>query len=251
MIKADAAVIGGTGIGGTLAAWGGEPVTITTEFGTLQANCVERAGMKILAVQRHSSGHKTPPHLVNYRAMAVGLKQAGVKACVSSAAVGSLRTDWGPGTLAVCTDMVDLTFRRITLFEKNVVHTDFTTPFPLSNELTESARQARAGVMPQAVYFGLDGPRYESPAEIRMLQSLGGDVVGMTATSEAIVMREVGVPYGCLAVITNLGCGLAKGELHHGEVVDVMKQMGDTVLDVLMGAINLAVAKDVNVEANT
>ena len=251
MIKVDAAIIGGTGIGGVLATWEGKRTEVETEFGAITGTVVERNRLRLLALQRHSGGHKTPPHLVNYRAMAAGLKLLDVKACVSSAAVGSLRTEWSPGTLAVCTDMVDFTFRRLTMFEDTVVHTDFSTPFPLARAMQASGQQLGMTFEPQAVYFGLDGPRYETPAEIRMLQTLGGDVVGMTASSEAIVMREAGVPYGCLAVVTNLGCGLAPGKLEHGEVVDVMEQKGGAVLDILMATLERAVCDNGSFASNT
>lgn len=237
MNKADVAVIGGTGIGERLAHMGGEAFSVETRFGQLQGRVVLHEGVRVAAVQRHSAGHKTPPHKVNYRALGSGLKELGVKACLASAAVGSLHPEWEPGTFAVCTDFIDLTFRRVTLFDDTVVHTDFSVPFPAAPAL----REALTGMefQPEAVYLGGDGPRYETPAEIRMMQRLGADVVGMTASSEAIVMREAGVPYGCLAVVTNLAAGLTKSELHHGEVTDVMRAKGAEVLDALLRAATL------------
>lgn len=238
MDKVDAALIGGTGIGGLLDELAAEPISVETPYGAVSGRVAEWSGRSVLLLRRHSGGHSVPPHKVNYRGVAGALRSLSVRACVSSAAVGSLRTDWGPGTLAACDDMVDLTFRRLTMFEDEVVHTDFSTPFPLSRPMCEAGG---AEVQPSATYFGLDGPRYETPAEVRMCRQLGGDVVGMTASSEAIVLRECGVPYGCLAVVTNLGCGLSGAELHHGEVVDVMKAKGPRVLEILMKTIELAV----------
>lgn len=185
-----------------------------------------------MAVQRHSSGHRTPPHRVNYRALAWGLRQMGVKRCVSSAAVGSLRPDWGPGTLAVCTDLLDLTARRLTLWDREVRHTDLSLPFPLAPALAMVAPDAQ----PSAVYVGYDGPRYETPAEVKALGQLGGDVVGMTASTEAVLMREAGVDYGCLAIVTNLGSGLASEHLSHDEVVNVMESLGGQIAEALLSA---------------
>lgn len=132
--------------------------------------------------------------------------------------------------------MLDLTMRRVTLFDSTVQHTDFSQPFSASTTLAEACKRTTAVAQARAVYVGLDGPRYESPAEIRWLQQAGGDVVGMTASTEAIVLREAGISYGCLAVVTNLGCGLGHGELHHGEVTDVMKEHGENVVNVLLTA---------------
>lgn len=237
---ADVAIIGGTGIGPRLMELGGSQVDFETIFGSVSGWQTKVGNREILLLQRHSGGHKVPPHRVNYRAVAIALQESGVRACYSSAAVGSLRTDWQPGTLAVCTDMIDLTYRRLTLFDDEVVHTDMTLPFPASATLANACKEVGVTASSRAVYVGLDGPRYESPAEVKYLGQIGGDVVGMTATSEAIVLREAGVPYGCLAVVTNLGCGLASGELHHGEVTDVMNQLGASVLNVLLKASELS-----------
>ncbi|MER3496125.1 MAG: 5'-methylthioadenosine phosphorylase, partial [Armatimonadota bacterium] len=67
-------------------------------------------------------------------------------------------------------------------------------------------------------YLNLNGPRYETPAEVRLFGQWGADVVGMTAGSEAILMKEAGVPYACVAVVTNLGTGLSSTPLSHKEV---------------------------------
>jgi len=235
MAEADVAIIGGTGIGPRLAALGGEERR--TE--SLDWRRIDVDGLKVALVQRHSAGHKVPPHRVDYVGISRALQSIGVKGCLASAAVGSLRADWAPETLAVCTDFLDLTCRRLTLFHDTVVHTPFAVPFPLASALSEASGAYSMEVRPECVYVGLDGPRYETPAEIRMLQALGGDVVGMTASSEAIVMREAGVDYGCLAVVTNLGCGLGESVPHHGEVVDVMQSVGSRVVDVLLAAARL------------
>jgi 5'-methylthioadenosine phosphorylase len=105
--------------------------------------------------------------------------------------------------------------------------------------LRDAAQELGIHVREGAVYVGMDGPRYETAAEITMLKRAGGDVVGMTASSEAIALAENGVLYGCLSVVTNLGAGLTKGILTHGEVTDVMEERGQEVVDILLlGAMN-------------
>ncbi|MBS1715094.1 MAG: MTAP family purine nucleoside phosphorylase [Armatimonadetes bacterium] len=235
MAEADVAIIGGTGIGPRLAALGGE----ARRTAGLEWTLIDVDGLKVGLVQRHSAGHKVPPHRVDYVGMAQALREIGVQGCLASAAVGSLHADWAPETLAVCTDFLDLTCRRLTLFHDTVVHTPFAVPFPLAGALNTACLAVPVKARGECVYVGLDGPRYETPAEIRMLRTFGGDVVGMTASSEAIVMREAGVDYGCLAVVTNLGCGLGESVPHHGEVVDVMQTVGQTVVDVLLAAARL------------
>jgi len=228
----DIGLIGGTGVGSRLAEAGGQSVLVPTPFGPMRGRLQQRNDYRAVVVARHSAGHKTPPHGVNYRAIAWGLRHLGVKGVFSTAAVGSLRTEWGPGTLAACDDLIDMTFRNLTMYERGVRHVDVSSPFPAHGALLAALREA--GEEPRtATYLGANGPRYETPTEIKMMQSWGGDVVGMTASSEAIAMAEAGVPYACLAVVTNLGCGLATGDLNHEEVVNVMENRGDLIVRLL------------------
>ncbi|MBX3096729.1 MAG: MTAP family purine nucleoside phosphorylase [Fimbriimonadaceae bacterium] len=226
-------LIGGTGVGSRLQSMGGQSLLVPTPYGPMRGLIQSRSGYRAVVVARHSTGHKTPPHDVNYRAIAWGLKSLGVRGVFSTAAVGSLRTDWGPGTLAVCNDMIDMTYRNLTMFERGVKHVDVSSPFPAHPSLAASVAKCTGGEVRFGTYLGSNGPRYETPSEIRMMQSWGGDVVGMTASSEAIAMAETGVPYACLAVVTNLGCGLAGGDLNHEEVVDIMDQQGDLIVRIL------------------
>jgi 5'-methylthioadenosine phosphorylase len=229
-MKPTVAIIGGTGIGERLAALPGKAVHVPTERGLMRGRVLESG---VVVLQRHSFGHKTPPHMVQFEAMALGLRALGVRWCLSSAAVGSLIPALGVGSFAACTDIIDVSARRTTLFQRGVKHVDMGRVFPASQSLV----QAGGGeVVAQAVYVNVNGPRYETPAEIRMFVEAGGDVVGMTAGSEAIAMREAGVGYGCLAIITNLAAGLGEGELAHGEVTDVMKSHGERAVEILMGA---------------
>jgi 5'-methylthioadenosine phosphorylase len=231
------AIIGGTGIGDRLLELGGEPFQVETKAGLFQAHTVTFGGKEILLVSRHGDGHKVPPHRVNYAAIALGLFELGISVCFATAAVGSLRPDWLPGTFAACTDTIDVSARRLTLFSDTVRHTDFTHPFPAHSRLVAAADALGESVATEAVYVNVDGPRYESPAEIRAYRGMGGDLVGMTAGSEAILMAEAGVAYGCLAIVTNLAAGLGSGTLAHGEVTDVMQGAAPKALKILEAAV--------------
>ena len=229
-MKASVAIIGGTGIGERLAQWPGRAIHVPTERGMMRGKLVEIDELPILVLQRHAAGHKTPPHLVPFEGMALGLQSLGVHWCLSSAAVGSLRQNLDVGSFAACTDMVDASARRTTLFQRGVRHIDMGRVFPAADVLKE------AGATAEAVYINVNGPRYETPAEIRCFQAWGGDVVGMTAGSEAIAMREAGIGYGCLAIVTNMAAGLTANELAHHEVVDIMKTRGAQAVEVLLAA---------------
>ena len=207
----------------------GKNVLVPTCFGALRGRLFESGGVRYVLVQRHAKGHATPPHQVPYRAIALGIQSLGVVGCLSTAAVGALRRDWPVGTLAVCTDMIDLSARNVTLFERDVRHTDFSNAFPLSRQM--------AGI-PTAqcpcVYANVNGPRFETPAEVSSLAISGADVVGMTVGTEATVLREAGIPYGCLAIVTNLACGLGEEEPKHEEVTSVVASKSEEVVRSLM-----------------
>ncbi|MEQ1824106.1 MAG: MTAP family purine nucleoside phosphorylase [Fimbriimonadaceae bacterium] len=231
MIKVKFAMIGGTGVGSRLAELPGAPLHVPTERGIVRG----RLCGETFVLQRHSVGHKTPPHKVAYEGFAFACAELGVEACFSTAAVGSMRPDWPAGTLAVPHDFVDLTFRQTTLFDWKVIHTDFSSPFPARDRLLVAAAQLNLPVQPSGIYVCGNGPRYETPHEIDLYGKIG-DLVGMTAASEAIAMREAGVPYACLCVVTNLACGLSENPLSHEEVVDEMNRSGEKAVAILLGA---------------
>lgn len=234
----DFGIIGGTGIGSRLLELPGRAVSVETAEGFVRAHLVESEGTTIAVLSRHAAGHKVPPHAVPYRAIALALRRLGVRGCFATAAVGSLRSDWGPGTIALCDDFLDLSSRNVTMFHSTIGHTDFTRPFDPTLREAVLAEAGTKGLELQngGVYLNLNGPRYETPHEVRTFGTFGADVVGMTAGTEAVVMRETGVPYALVAVVTNLGTGLSATDLHHGEVEDVMKARGGDVVELLLGA---------------
>ncbi|MEO7453682.1 MAG: MTAP family purine nucleoside phosphorylase [Fimbriimonadales bacterium] len=221
------AIIGGTGIGEILRKEGGEAVSVETAFGPFNAL---RHADGVIVVSRHGAGHKVPPHMVNYRALAAGLSSLGVETCLSTAAVGSVREEIAPGTLAVVTDFIDVSGRNITMFDEEVRHTDFSPG--VSEDLVK--RFLSAGIERTVVYACTNGPRYETPAEIRALRTLGADVVGMTMASEAVVMREVGIEYGCLAIVTNCAAGVSDKPLAHSEVTDMAQRVSARAVATLL-----------------
>lgn len=197
------------------------------------------AGNPVFLLPRHGRGHKLPPHRIPHALHVRLLKEHGVQAVLSTSAVGSLRPDWQAGTLVVLSDFLDFTRTVNTLFDSEVVHTDFSQPFsPLLREaLLHSAQAHSIPVQTEGVYVCAPGPRYETPAEIRMFRMLGGDVIGMTVAPEAILCREAGIHYASVSVVTNLGTGLSAEPLAHEEVAEVMRNATETLSKLFAGAI--------------
>lgn len=122
------------------------------------------------------------------------------------------------------------------MFDHTVEHRDFSQPFPLDQKLLELTHARGLHAHHPAVYTTANGPRYETPTEIKVVRTLGGDIVGMTAATEAILMREANIPYGCLAIITNQAAGMLDEVLDHLDVVDIMNSAGQQVIDIMLDA---------------
>jgi 5'-methylthioadenosine phosphorylase len=218
------AIIGGTGMGN----WAGEDATVSTPFGPV---LLQRKG-DVFFLSRHGKGHKLPPHRINYRANIWALKEVGVEAALATFAVGSLTESIGVGMLLIPDNFLDFTTQRPkTIFEEQVVHTDMTHPYSprLRKVLLEAGDALGLRLVDGGCYVCTDGPRYETPAEVRMFAALGGHVVGMTGLPEVVLARELGIDYGAVAMVTNLAAGLGSGPLSHAEVADQVGQMQEAV----------------------
>ncbi|MDH7482422.1 MAG: MTAP family purine nucleoside phosphorylase [Armatimonadota bacterium] len=234
------ALIAGTGTGDLfqLGTW----EEIQTPYGSACITHANIVGREIIVLRRHGLGMDRPPHLVNYHANLWALKEVGVSKIIATAAVGSLRLDIGPGSLALLEDFIDfMKGSPITRYDKPglIAHVDFSMPY--CSELMSFLRQAALclglGNLPGVTYVGMSGPRYETPAEVRMLGKLGGDVVGMTAVPETILAREFGMCYSCLAIVTNYGAGLSDVILSHEDVVKMVKARSAEIRSLLERAI--------------
>ncbi len=217
-------IIGGSGFGEAFPQ--GTVETITTQWGQASVTRSRLAdSQEIMFVARHGAGHRLPPHLINHRANIAALHQSGVQGVLATAAVGSLQAEKKPGDYVVLDDFIDLTRGEVVTWSEagHVQHTDMGEPYSadLRDALLASAGDVPLGGAVHAcgTYVCLSGPRYETRAEVRLLASWGGDVVGMTSAPEAILCRELGLPYAGIAIVTNYGCGLCGDTvLSHADV---------------------------------
>lgn len=154
------------------------------------------------------------------------LCRLGVKALLVTNAAGGIDAGLAAGDLVRITDHLNLTGQNPLIGHNDEVlgprFPDMSVPYDaqLGARLDEAAR--RAGVaLRQGVYAGVLGPSYETPAEIRMLRTLGADLVGMSTVHEVIAARHMGVPVAGLSVVTNLASGLGAAQLTHEEVQEV------------------------------
>jgi 5'-deoxy-5'-methylthioadenosine phosphorylase len=189
----------------------GEPSAALT-FGRIR-------GREVVFLARHGYGNTIPPHEVNYCANIWALHAQQVKDVVAIAAVGGIRGDLGPGTLAVPDQIIDYTHgRQSTYFSRtdhSVTHIDFTLPYceAMRQRLIKAAQVAGEAVADRATYAATQGPRLETAAEINRLERDGADIVGMTGMPEAALAREIGLCYAALAVIVNPAAGRGTSQL--------------------------------------
>jgi len=192
-------------------------------------------------MSRHGKGHTVPPHRVNYRANIWTLKELGVRKIIATAAVGSLSSQYKLGDIVLLNQFLDFTKSRPQTFyeggEDGVLHVDMTEPYCKSVQGT-ILRAAEKGVSPitvkdGATYVCTEGPRFETPAEIKMYQLLGGELVGMTSVPEVTLAKELGMCYASIGMVTNEAAGIADHPLTHAEVIESMKATGKTVAQLI------------------
>jgi 5'-methylthioinosine phosphorylase len=213
------AVIGGTGLyrlaalddvrtleGGTVYGEASGPVRVGTF-----------AGRTVAFLARHGEGHAHPPHKVNYRANLRRLKDLGVQRVLAINAVGGITDHYGPRVIGCPDQIIDYTWGRIgTICEEadtEVLHVDFTEPYTASlrGEVLAAAAVSGVSIVDGGCYGATQGPRLETRAEITRMRRDGCDLVGMTGMPEAVLAREMGLDYACLAIVANWAAGCGDG----------------------------------------
>src|SRR5690606_19784165 len=133
--------------------------------------------------------------LVNYRANIKALQEIGVKNIIATAAVGSLYSEFKPGSFVLADQFLDFTRTRKTTFyeggDQGVVHCDMTVPYcpELRQALVTSGKEMEVAVHNGGTYVCTEGPRFETSAEIAMFKQMGGHLIGMTSVPEVCLAR--------------------------------------------------------------
>ena len=151
------------------------------------------------------------------RAVVHGVRTAAAAGCrtiVLTNGCGSTNPGWGPGTPVLIRDHINLTAQSPIEGPNFVDLTDLYTP-----RLRQVAHEVDADLA-EGVYVQFRGPHYETPAEVRMARTLGGDLVGMSTTLEAIAARQSGLDVLGISLVTNLAAGISGQPLAHEEVLE-------------------------------
>ncbi len=186
--------------------------------GVVRAGHIGRTPVLVLAGRKHT--YETGD--------AAGMKGAigtlaalGVQLLVQTNAAGSLQQDMPPGALMLVTDHLNVVQRSPLVGEAgNSRFVDMSAAY-----CPQLAAQARAAALAagtplhEGVYAWVLGPQFETPAEIRMLRTLGAHAVGMSTVPETILARHAGLRVLALSLITNMAAGLSAEVLSHGHTL--------------------------------
>ncbi len=229
-MKIDLAIIGGTGYYHPQLVDDAREITVDTKYGKARLIAGNYGQKTVAFMPRHGEKHQLAPHKINYRANITALKELDTQRVVSTTAVGSLKESIPPGTLVIIDQFIDLTKNREHTFfdgeDEQVYHTDFTEPYcaQLRNLLDNLLHKKSVSYVNGGTYICTEGPRYETPAEIKAYSMWGADVVGMTNVPEVTLARELGLCYATLSLVTNLAAGVSSHPLTHKEVVDMVNE---------------------------
>ncbi|WP_137293234.1 purine-nucleoside phosphorylase [Nocardioides dongxiaopingii] len=152
---------------------------------------------------------------------------AGCRAIVLTNGCGGLKESWTPGTPVLISDHINLTGRSPLEGATFVDLTDLYSP-----RLRAMCQDVDPS-LDEGVYVQFPGPHYETPAEVRMAGIMGGHLVGMSTTLEAIAAREAGMEVLGISLVTNLAAGISGEPLDHAEVLEAGRAAASRMGDLL------------------
>lgn len=198
-------------------------------------------GVNVIAFQGrfHAyEGHSQGDVVLPVRALA----QMGAKYVILTNASGGINANYSPGELVSIVDHINLTGRNPLIGPNDervgprFPDMTYTYDPDLQKIFQDSAKELNIKLR-QGVYAGVLGPAYETPAEIRMLRTLGADIVGMSTVPEAIAAHHAGLKVGGIACVTNMAAGLAHEKLDHKDVKEVASKATASFASLLTSSI--------------
>ena len=194
--------------------------TVETRFGSVQVTSGLWDGAEIVHVSRHGEGHARLSSHVNHRANVLALRELGVEAVIAATICGAVDPALELGGLVVFDDLHFLANRLpdgsiCSLYEEpgqaGRGHWVYEQPFsePVRRALLEGAAAAGLPVRDGGCYGHVDGPRFNTRAEIRMLAGCGVSAVSQTAGPETVLCGEAELPYALLGYVTDYANGVS------------------------------------------
>ncbi len=221
---------------------------VRTRFGAVTVTSGRFAGADVLHIARHGEGHQLISSQVDHRANVAALREAGAEAVLAVTVCGSLDPGLELGSLVVFDDLHFLANRLgdgslCTLYtepgERGRGHWIYGRPFsePLRAALLAGAREASRPVRDGGCYGHVDGPRFNTRTEIRMLQSCGVTAVSQTAGPETVLCGEAELPFALIGYATDYANGVAADPTPVEELVRLIGASTETFASTLAAAV--------------
>jgi 5'-methylthioinosine phosphorylase len=189
--------------------------SVQTNYGaaSMTPEAAQLADTQLIRLKRHGEPHRFAPHAINYRANMTALADLSVEAIIALNTVGGITAEAKTGALLLPDQLIDYTWGRPQSFSADdaVRHIDFSRPYDaeLTALLAEAALGAGISVVHGGVMAVTQGPRLETAAEVRRLAGDGCAVVGMTGMPEAVLARELNIPFTAICLVVNPAAGVA------------------------------------------
>ena len=165
----------------------------------------------------------------------------GVGTVVLTNAAGGIRRSFGSGTVMLIADQINLSFRNALFgpaLPGEIRFPDMSDPYDAGlRAIARDVARRRKIPLAEGVYVGLLGPSYETPAEVRMLERLGADAVGMSTVLEVIAARAAGLRCLGFSAITNPAAGVTLNKLDHLEVMEVAYRIAGELAALIEGVV--------------
>lgn len=235
-----AAILGGTGVYNIEGIQTVEK-TVETEYGPVKVMQGTGEWENLYFISRHGTDHSVPPHMVNYRANIRALMKLGIERVFAIYAVGSITKVVPPGGIGLLSQFIDVTQGRSNTFydggESGLKHTPMDEPYcrAMGEKILQAAKKAGISIAEKGTYICTNGPRFETPAEIKMYSLWGADYVGMTGATETALIREAGFHFSAVAYSINWAAGIEEdlAFISEEEMEQVKNSLTEIALDVL------------------
>jgi 5'-methylthioadenosine phosphorylase len=221
---------------------------VSTPYGDVNVNIGVLYGKKVAFITRHGSNHSISPGYINFRANIYAFKELGVRQIIATACSGSTNPEYGKGSFTLIKQFIEFTKNRPSSFcyndgseDKRIYAVDVTWPYcsRVGEYIKRAGEAIGIKVMDNATYACFEGPRFESYGEIKMVQKLGGDLVGHTQYPEMVLAREAQICYAAIGIVANMAAGIAEAHVSSKDVRANMKKVFEDVQKLLAETIKL------------
>lgn len=207
-------IIGGTGLSGIKFLENSSEDEIETRYGRVYILKSDN----VVFIPRHGKNNNIPPHMINYGADMMALKDMGVKKIVGISSVGSLKKKITPGSILIPHDYINL-WNIQSYYDNEILHITPELDEGLREIIIQTAKKLKIKIIEKGIYFQTSGPRLETKAEINFIKNYA-DVIGMTMASEATLAKELNLRYGSICSVDNYCHGIIDEKLDFKKVVE-------------------------------